>query len=185
MRKSEKEKMLSEELYNASDPILVEERKRARLFTKRFNDSSAEEGNLRQIILTDLIGEHGENLDIEPPFHCDYGSNITLGTNVYFNFGCLILDVAPVTLGDNVLFGPGVQIYTVMHPENWEKRAAGLEFALPISIGANVWIGGAAIICPGIEIGDRSIIGAGSVVTKNVPPDVYAAGNPSKVIRKL
>ena len=183
--KTEKEKMIAGELYNASDPQLAAERRRCRLLFKQLNDSRDDEVELRREILKELLGAHGDNLWIEPPFYCDYGSNISVGHNVYLNFNCVILDVAPVRLGDNVMFGPNVQVYTATHPINWRERAQGPEFAKPISIGSHVWIGGGTIICPGVQVGDRAVIGAGSVVTKDVPSDVFAAGNPCKVIRRL
>ncbi len=122
---------------------------------------------------------------LQPPFYCDYGYNIKVGDKVFFNFNCVVLDVAEVIIGSRTLFGPNVQIYTATHPMNYKERASGLEFAKPIAIGEDVWIGGSAVICPGVSIGDRSVIGAGSVVTKDIPVDVFAAGNPSKVIRNL
>jgi maltose O-acetyltransferase len=185
LMKSEKEKMLNGELYNATDPQLSAERRQARLLFKQLNDSSDEQVELRQQILKELIGKAGEGLWIEPPFYCDYGSNITVGDKVFFNFNCVILDVARVTLGNNVLCGPNVQIYTATHPMDWQERASGLEYAKPITIGSDVWIGGGAIICPGVTIGDCAVIGAGSVVTKDIPADVFAAGNPCKVVRAL
>ena len=183
--KTEKEKMIAGELYNASDPQLAAERRRCRLLFKQLNDSRDDQAELRREILKELLGAHGDNLWIEPPFYCDYGSNISVGHNVYLNFNCVILDVAPVRLGDNVMFGPNVQVYTATHPIDWRERAQGPEFAKPISIGSHVWIGGGTIICPGVQVGDRAVIGAGSVVTKDVPSDVFAAGNPCKVIRRL
>lgn len=183
--KSEKEKMLAGELYNATDPQLSAERRRARQLFKQLNDSGDEEEVLRHQILEKLIGKAGEGLWIEPPFYCDYGSNISVGDKVFFNFNCVVLDVMPVTIGSNVLFGPNVQIYTATHPLDWQERASWLEFAKPITIGSNVWIGGSCVICPGVTIGDRAVIGAGAVVTKSIPADVFAAGNPCKVIRSL
>jgi len=183
--KTEKEKMIAGELYNASDPQLAAERRRCRLLFKQLNDSRDDEVELRREILKELLGAHGDNLWIEPPFYCDYGRNISVGRNVYLNFNCVILDVAPVRLGDNVMFGPNVQVYTATHPIDWRERAQGPECAKPISIGSHVWIGGGTIICPGVQVGDRAVIGAGSVVTKDIPADVFAAGNPCKVIRRL
>ena len=182
---SEKQKMLSGELYNAADPVLANERLQARLLLKRYNDSGAGNQQLRQQLLKELIPSQGEGLWIEPPFYCDYGTNIIVGDKVYFNFNCVILDVMKVTIGNNVLAGPSVQIYTAMHPMNYKERASGVEFAKAIIIGSDVWIGGGAIICPGVTIGNRTIIGAGSVVTKNIPDDVFAAGNPCRVIKGL
>lgn len=183
--KTEKEKMLAGELYNAADLQLIAERRRCRLLLKQLNDSTDEQVELRRDLLRQLIGPQGPGLWIEPPFYCDYGSNISVGAGVYFNFDCVILDVASVTIGDDVLCGPKVQIYTATHPMAWEERAAGLEFAKPIAIGSHVWIGGGAILCPGVTVGDRSVIGAGCVVTRDVPPDVFFAGNPGRVIRSL
>ena len=132
-----------------------------------------------------LIPGAGSELSLQPPFYCDYGTNIKIGDKVYFNFNCVVLDVAQVTIGSRTMFGPNVQIYTATHPMNYKERTSGVEYAKPIIIGADVWIGGSAVICPGVEIGDRTVIGAGSVVTKNIPADVFAAGNPCKVIRSL
>ncbi|MEO7317853.1 MAG: sugar O-acetyltransferase, partial [Chthoniobacteraceae bacterium] len=122
---------------------------------------------------------------IQPPFFCDYGSNISLGRKVFFNFNCVVLDVMQVTIGDNVLFGPSVQIYTATHPMDAAVRRQWLESARPVTIGSDVWVGGGAIICPGVTIGSRAVIGAGSVVTRDIPDDVFAAGNPCRVIRRL
>jgi maltose O-acetyltransferase len=183
--KSEKEKMLAGELYNAVDTELSKERLKARLLIKKLNDTREDEVEERSKILNDLIPNAGEGLWLQPPFFCDYGYNITVGEKVFFNFNCIVLDVAPVTIGSRSMFGPNVQIYTATHPIDFKERASGLEFAKPISIGEDVWIGGSAVICPGVSIGNRSIIGAGSVVTKDIPTDVIAAGNPCKIIRHL
>ncbi len=181
----EKQKMLAGELYNASDRELANERLQARLLLKRYNAAAADQQDLIRQLLKELIPSQGVDLWIEPPFYCDYGTNISVGDKVYFNFNCVVLDVMKVTIGNNVLIGPSVQIYTAMHPMNWEERASGLEFAKAITIGSDVWIGGGAIICPGVTIGNRSVIGAGSVVTKDIPDNVFAAGNPCKVIKTL
>lgn len=177
--------MLAGELYNATDPQLAAERRKARLLTSKLNLSGDDQPEERAEILNTLIPNQGAGLWIEPPFYCDYGSNIFLGEKVFFNFNCVVLDVAPVHIGSRTLFGPNVQIYTATHPINATERASGLEYAKPITIGSDVWVGGSAVICPGVTIGDRSIIGAGSVVTKNIPPDVIAAGNPCRVIRPV
>ena len=181
----EKQKMLSGELYNAADPVLANERMQARLLQKRYNDLGAGNLQLKQQTLKDMIPMQGEGLWIEPPFYCDYGTNISIGDKVYFNFNCVVLDVMKVTIGSNVLVGPSVQIYTAMHPMNYIERASGVEFAKAVTIGSDVWIGGGAIICPGVTIGSRTVIGAGSVVTKDIPDDVFAAGNPCRVIKGL
>lgn len=183
--KSEKQKMLSGELYNAQDEELTKERVRARLLLKKLNDSAEDQVEERKQILNELIPAAGKNVQIQPPFYCDYGYNIEIGDGVFFNFNCVVLDVAPVKIGSRVLVGPNVQIYTATHPLNHRERAAGLESGQPITIGDDVWIGGSAIINPGVEIGDHTVIGAGSVVTKNIPAGVFAAGNPCKIIRKL
>lgn len=175
--------MLAGELYDALDPQLTDERIQARLLIKALNESREDEPEKRTEILQQLIPNAGAGLWLQPPFYCDYGYNIKLGERVFFNFNCVVLDVMPVTIGSRTLFGPNVQIYTATHPLDHKERATGLEFAKPITIGEDVWVGGSVVICPGVTIGDRSIIGAGSVVTKDIPADVIAAGNPCKVIR--
>lgn len=172
-------------MYNALDSQLIEERRRARDLIRELNYSKAEDHEQRERIINHLFTAVGRDVWIEPPFFCDYGSNITLGDKVYFNFNCVILDPAPVHIGSNVLFGPNVQIYTATHPVDYLERRNGLELAIPIEIGSDVWIGGSAVINPGVKIGARSIIGAGGVVTKDIPEGVFAAGNPCRVIREL
>jgi maltose O-acetyltransferase len=183
--RSEKEKMLAGELYDALDKELTEERTRARLLIKKLNDTSEHDTEERSRVLGELLPNAGPGLWLQPPFYCDYGTNIKMGEKVFFNFNCVVLDVAQVTIGSRSLFGPNVQVYTATHPLNYRQRASGLEYAKPITIGEDVWIGGSAVICPGVTIGDRSVIGAGSVVTKDIPADVFAAGNPCRVIRQL
>ncbi|MEK6480645.1 sugar O-acetyltransferase [Catalinimonas sp. 4WD22] len=183
--KTEKEKMLAGELYDPLDPQLVEERLRTRLLIKELNDSREDEVEERSRILKALIPHAGDGLWLQPPFYCDYGSNMIVGERVFFNFNCVVLDVMEVKIGSRTLFGPNVQVYSATHPTDYKERSSGVEFAKPISIGEDVWVGGSAIICPGVSIGDRSIIGAGSVVTRDIPTDVFAAGNPCKVIREL
>ncbi len=182
---TDKEKMLRGDLYNALDPQLTQERRRARNLLKALNDSRDDQFDLRQRILSELLGSAGERVFIEPPFFCDYGTNIHFGSGVFLNFNCVILDPARVEIGDNVLIGPSVQIYTATHPLEAEIRKGGLELAQPVRIGADVWIGGGSIINPGVTIGARSVIGSGSVVTREIPEDVFAAGNPCRVIRNL
>jgi maltose O-acetyltransferase len=182
---SQKQKMIAGELYDPLDTELSTDRVSTRLLLKQLNDSREDQSELRNELLNKLISSLGENVWIQPPFYCDYGYNIKLGDKVFFNFNCVVLDVAQVTIGDRTLIGPNVQIYTATHPLDHQQRASGLEFAKPISIGKDVWIGGSAIICPGVTIGDRSVIGAGSVITKDIPANVLAAGNPCKVIRPL
>lgn len=183
--KTEKEKMLAGELYNALDKKLSDERLQTRLLIKKLNDTREDEEDKRTAILKELIPNAGSGLWLQPPFYCDYGSNILIGEKVFFNFNCVVLDVTYVTIGSRTLFGPNVQIYTATHPIDHVERASGLEYAKPIVIGEDVWVGGSAVICPGVEIGSRSVIGAGSVVTKNIPSDVFAAGNPCRVIRSF
>jgi maltose O-acetyltransferase len=183
--KTEKEKMIAGELYDPLDKQLVEDRLKTRLLIKALNDTREDEVAERIGILQQLIPHAGAGLWLQPPFYCDYGYNMIIGEKVFFNFNCIVLDVAPVTIGSRTMFGPNVQVYTATHPLNHKERASGLEYAKPIIIGEDVWVGGSAVICPGVTIGDRSVIGAGSVVTKNIPADVFAAGNPCRVIRSL
>ncbi|PZO38838.1 MAG: sugar O-acetyltransferase [Pseudanabaena frigida] len=183
--KSEKEKMLGGELYDPLDPRLLGDRRRARLLLKALNDTNDEQQEERNRIIKELIPAIGQGILIEPPFYCDYGSNITLGNRVYFNFNCVVLDVARVEIGSDVLFGPTVQIYTAIHPLSSKERKLGLELGKQIVIGDDVWVGGGTIICPGVRIGARSVIGAGSVVTKNIEEGVIAVGNPCRVIREV
>lgn len=183
--KTEKQKMLDGELYDALDKQLADDRTRTRLLIKRLNDTAEDQTQLRAEILRELIPDAGDGLWIQPPFYCDYGYNMMVGEKVFFNFNCVVLDVTYVQIGSRTLFGPNVQIYTATHPMDYKQRASGLEYAKPIKIGEDVWVGGSTIICPGVSIGDRTIIGAGSVVTRDIGSDVFAAGNPCKVIRKL
>lgn len=182
--KSEKEKMLEGEIYFANDKTLDAERKFAKKLLHKLNVIEyLMNGNARQILRQLLPNAH-KKIYIEPPFHCDYGYNICSGENVYFNVNCVVLDSMKVEIGNNVFFGPGVQIYTATHPLDAVARRS-VEFAKSVSIGNDCWIGGNAIICPGVKIGNGSVIGAGAVVTRNIPENVLAAGNPAKVIRKL
>lgn len=177
--------MIAGELYDPLDRQLSEERLHARLLIKELNDSREDEAEVRTRVLKALLPQAGAGLWLQPPFFCDYGYNIQTGEKVFFNFNCVVLDVAPVIIGSRTLFGPNVQLYTAMHPMDYRQRALGLEFAQPVVIGDDVWVGGSATICPGITIGHRSVIGAGSVVTKDIPADVFAAGNPCRVIRAV
>lgn len=182
---TEKEKMLAGELYDAGDPQLAAERRRARDLLHALNASRDGQRELRMDLIRRLLGAAGEGVWIEPPFFCDYGTNLRVGDRVFFNFNCVVLDVAPVTIGNDVMFGPAVQIYTATHPMGYRERRTGLEAAKPIVIGSDVWVGGGATILPGVTIGARSVIGAGSVVTRDVPEGVFAAGNPCRVVRPL
>ncbi|RTZ45659.1 sugar O-acetyltransferase [Candidimonas sp. SYP-B2681] len=181
---TEKQKMLAGELYDPEDVQLMAERQRARQLLQRLNDRCGGEQQARSEILIELFGAETDAF-IQPPFFCDYGANISLGKKVFINFNCVILDVAPVTIGDYVLFGPNVQVYTATHPISAAERRLGLEYGKSVSIGSDVWIGGGAIVCPGVTIGAGSMIAAGSVVTRDVPQGVVAAGNPCRLIRSL
>jgi maltose O-acetyltransferase len=181
---TEKEKMLAGELYDPLDEQLCRERQRARDLCQALNASREDAREERARILRELLGRETD-IWVQPPFFCDYGTNIAVGEKVFFNFNCVVLDVMPVRIGSNVLFGPSVQIYTATHPIDAGERRKWLEFAKPVEIGSDVWVGGAAIICPGVKIGSRSVIGAGSVVTRDIPEGVLAAGNPCRVIRLL
>ncbi|AKQ64727.1 Maltose O-acetyltransferase [Myxococcus hansupus] len=182
--KNERQKMLDGELYDHFDVELVAARARARDLCQSLNATREGEQEERRRILQALFGAGGESVWMQPPFFCDYGSNIELGERVFFNFNCIVLDVCRVSIGDFTLFGPGVQIYTPMHPLNAELRRKE-EFGKPVTIGSDVWVGGGAIILPGVRIGSRAVIGAGSVVTRDVPDGMFAAGNPCRVIREI
>ena len=182
---TEKEKMLNSEMYDPMDPELVAARHRARVLFQKINVMTDDQREERNEMLMELVGSAGTDLWIEPPFYCDYGENIHLGKKVFMNFGCCILDVAEVTMGNNVMLGPNVQIYTATHPLEAEARNSGREFAKPIHIGDNVWIGGNATLCPGITIGNNVVIGAGAVVTKSFPDDVFIGGNPARIIKPI
>ena len=174
---TEKEKMLAGQLYFAGDPELVEERARTKKLLREFNLT------LSRFVLSLLMPDAQSGIIIEPPFHCDYGYNIECGENVFFNVNCVVLDVCKVKIGSNVFFGPAVQIYTATHPLEHVTRRK-LESGRPVTIGDDCWIGGGAIILPGVTIGHRCIVGAGAVVTKDVPDDTIVAGNPAKVLRR-
>jgi maltose O-acetyltransferase len=182
---TEKEKMLAGELYLGSDTELTKLRNRARQMTRAFNSTVESEVDVRRAVLNRLLGQMSPVIHIEPPFRCDYGFNIYLGQNFYANFGVVMLDCAEIRIGDDVLLAPNVQLYTAHHPLDPEQRRSQKELASPITIGHNVWIGGNAIVLPGVTIGDNSVIGAGSVVTKDIPANVVAAGNPCRIIRSL
>jgi maltose O-acetyltransferase len=180
-RRSEKAKMLAGDLYVASDPQLVAERKRAKALCARYN---REVVDLDRAILAELFGRPTDAY-LEPPFFCDYGYNVRLGRNVYANHNLVVLDCAPVTVGDEVYIGPNVVLSTAGHPVDPATRVSGLEFAKPITIGRRVWIGASVTVLPGVEIGDDVTIGAGSVVTRSIPARTVAVGNPCRVMREL
>lgn len=183
--KTEKEKMLSGELYNSADAGLRAESMRAKDLIHEYNLLKPSQREESHKILNELLGSMGENCFIHQPFFCDYGSNITIGDNFYANMNCVILDVGKITIGNNVMLAPNVNIYGATHPLDAKTRNSYLEYGFAVTIGNNVWIGGNSVILPGITIGDNSVIGAGSVVTKNIPANVVAAGNPCKIIRKI
>jgi len=182
--KSERRTMTAGEMYDPMDPELVAGRDRARELCLELNATRPTEPDARRRILRELFRAGGDSVILEPPFFCDYGFNVELGERVFFNFNCVILDVCPVRIGSYTLFGPGVQILTPMHPLNAVQRR-GKEFGKPIEIGSDVWVGAGALILPGVRIGSRSIVGAGSVVTRDVPEGVLAGGNPCRVIREI
>jgi maltose O-acetyltransferase len=180
---SELDNMLGGLPYDASDPELLAARVRARRLTSRLNSLDPDDRE-RHAVFSDLLGAIGEGTCVETPFHCDYGGQVTLGARVFVNMCCVFLDAAPIVIGDDVQLGPGVQLLTSDHPRDAVERAGGLESALPISIGARAWLGGGVIVLPGVAIGDDSVIGAGSVVTRPIPAGVTAAGNPCRVISR-
>jgi maltose O-acetyltransferase len=183
--KTEREKMLNNELYLATDEELATMNLKASQILYAFNCSQPHEIDKRKESILSLFGKIGVNFVVKPPFYCDYGCHIFAGDNLYINYDCTILDCNTVHLGNNVLIAPKVQIYTAYHPTDTGVRLSGKELAAPIEIGDNVWIGGGVIICPGVSIGSNVTIGAGSIVTKDIPNDVVAAGNPCRVIRKV
>ena len=168
---SEKDKMLSGNLYNASDPTLFAERKRTRSLLRSLNKAGYEDHDKYLQTISQLLPNCSDDIWIEPPFFCDYGYNIYTGHKVFFNFNCVILDVSPVRIGSNVMLGPGVHIYTATHPKDYTLRREELEYGKAVSIGDDCWIGGRVVILPGVHIGQRCIIGAGAVVTKDVRDD--------------
>ena len=182
--RTERTKMLAGELYDALDPELVAARARARDLCQELNASRESDQESRRAILRQLFAAGGETVLMQPPFHCDYGSNISLGERVFFNFNCTVLDVCPVRVGDFTQFGPGVQILTPLHPLDAELRRRE-EYGAPVEIGSDVWVGAGALILPGVRIGSRTVIGAGSVVTRDIPEGVLAVGNPCRVVRAI
>jgi maltose O-acetyltransferase len=182
--KSERQKMSAGELYVPMDPELVAMRNHARDLCQALNATREADQEARRRLLDELFSAGGDTVLMQPPFFCDYGSNIELGEHVFFNFNCVVLDVCPVRIGSFTLFGPAVQIYTPLHPLNAALRRRE-EYGKPVEIGSDVWVGGGAVILPGVRIGSRAVIGAGSVVTRDIPEGVFAAGNPCRVIREI
>lgn len=180
-----KELMLAGKLYMAGGEELARDFKKSRMITRLFNNTTEEQKRYRKELLKDLFESTGKNFYIEPPFRCDYGCNISIGENFYANYDCIILDIAKVKIGKNVFFAPRVNIFTAGHPIDAEVRNTLLEFGKPVTIGDNVWVGGNTVINPGVTIGNNVVIGSGSVVTKDIPDNVIAVGNPCKVLRKI
>ena len=176
--------MLAGQPYDPLDPELVALRERARDLCQAINATRESDKDARRRLLIDLFERGGDTVVLQPPFFCDYGFNISLGEQVFFNFNCVVLDVCSVSVGSFSLFGPAVQIYTALHPLDAERRRRE-EHGKPVAIGSDVWVGGGAIILPGVQIGSRAVIGAGSVVTRDVPDGVFAAGNPCRVVREI
>lgn len=183
--KTEREKMLGGELYRSADPHLIADIQRAQRLLAQYNATSTDELDVRTTLLRQLLGSIGDGTVIRPIFACDYGSNVRLGRNAFINYNCVFLDCALIEIGDDLQMGPAVQLYTAAHPLEPAVRRSGLEYARPIHIGHNVWIGGGAIILGGITIGDDSVVGAGSVVTHDVPPASVVVGNPARIVRAL
>jgi maltose O-acetyltransferase len=182
---AEKEKMLAGEMYNPADPVLVREREGARRKVRIYNQTLEAEGKKRTELLKELLGSTGEKVMMEPNIRFDYGYNTHVGENFFANFDCTILDVCEVRFGDNCMLAPGVQIYTATHPLHPAERNSGREYAKPIRFGNNVWIGGNAVINPGVTVGDNVVIASGAVVTKDVPDNVVVGGNPARVIKQI
>ena len=181
----QKERMLAGLPYRPWLDGLPEERERARRLCHEYNHLPPERWGERVALMKRILGKTGQRLFIEPDFRCDYGSNITVGEDFYANFNLVILDPAPVTIGDRVMIAPNVSLYTAGHPVHPDSRRSGYEYGQPITIGDDVWIGGSTTVLPGVTIGDGAVIGAGSVVTRDIPPMVIAAGNPCRVIRPI
>ncbi|XXX74581.1 sugar O-acetyltransferase [Sorangium sp. So ce134] len=183
--RSMRERMLAGDLYIADDPEIAERSAAALDLMAAYNATTVRQRPLRRRLLEQLLGAIGEGTDIRPPFYVDYGAHITIGARCFANFGLVALDVAPITIGDDVQFGPNVQLLTPTHPLDPEPRRMKWEAAKPIKIGNNVWLGGGAIVLPGVTIGDNTVVGAGAVVTRDLPANVVAVGNPARVIRDL
>ncbi|MBF8418761.1 maltose acetyltransferase domain-containing protein [Heyndrickxia coagulans] len=180
---TEKEKMIAGKLYNAGDPELAQARLNARRLVRTFNETNETDLETRTALLKKLFGSTGECLFIESDFRCDYGFNIHVGENFYANFDCVILDGGPVEIGKNCMLAPGVHIYTATHPLDAKTRVSGLELTKPVKIGDNVWIGGRAVINPGVTIGNNAVIASGAVVVKDVPDNAVVGGNPARIIK--
>jgi maltose O-acetyltransferase len=184
-RRSQRERMLAGDPYNANDPELQQLSRRAMRLTEKYNRTSVDEPDERRRLLVELLGGIGEGVELRPPFFCDYGSQIRIGARTFANFNLVALDVGAITIGEDVQIGPNVQLLTPTHPTEPEPRRAKVEGAKPIVIGDNVWLGGGVIVCPGVTIGADTVVGAGAVVVRDLPPNVVAVGNPARVVRTL
>jgi len=180
-----REKMLAGELYDPRDPELVAERERGRALVELYNQTGATDRESRKLILQELFGSLGDDPTVEPPVRCDYGEQIAIGDRFFANFGCVFLDVCAIEFGDRCLLGPSVHVYTATHPLDAATRADGKEYGKPVTVGDDVWMGGQAVINPGVEVGDRSVVASGAVVTRDVPADVVVQGNPAEVVKEL
>jgi maltose O-acetyltransferase len=185
MERTQKERMLAGELYFAHDPELSSEHLRAQKLLARFNATEATQEKERKDLLKELCGHFGDAAVVKPTLRCDYGFNISIGARTFINYDCILLDCNTITIGEEVQVAPGVQIYTAAHPLDAAARRSGAEYALPVRIEDGVWLGGGSIVCPGVSIGCNTVVGAGSVVTKDLPPDVLAVGSPARIIRSL
>lgn len=183
--KSQKARMLAGELYLADDPELIAAHLRAQEILARFNGTRADAVDERRALLTDLFAHFGEGAVLKPSLRCDYGFNISIGDRTFVNYDCVLLDCNRITIGAEVQIAPGVHIYTASHPIDVATRRSGLEYALPVSIGDGAWLGGGTIVCPGVTIGENTVIGAGSVVMRDVPANVVAVGNPCRILRQV
>jgi maltose O-acetyltransferase len=182
---SEREKMVAGESYDPTAPELVDARRAARQLTSLYNDTGPHEADRRRLLLEELLGSGGETAWIEPPFHCDYGWNVHVGEEFYANFGCVFLDICEIRFGTQCMLGPGVHVYAATHPLDAQQRVSGRELGAAVEIGDRAWIGGQAVLNPGITIGDDVVVAAGSVVVEDVPDSVVVGGNPAEVIRRL
>lgn len=182
---SERAKKQAGELYDPEDPELDAERKRARELTGEYNRTTEDQADRRRELLAELFGTIGEGAHVNPPFRCDYGYNLHVGEDFYANYDCVVLDAAEVRIGDNCMIAPGVHVYTATHPLDAAERVKGPEYAKPVEIGDDVWIGGQATINPGVTVGDEAVIASGAVVTDDVPAGVVVQGNPAEVVKRL
>jgi maltose O-acetyltransferase len=180
-----KDRMLRGELYIFDDPELAADHAQAQELLERYNATNHAEQDERDRLLRELLGEVGNDVVVKPPFRCDYGSQISIGAGTFVNYGCVILDVVPVRIGAHCQVATNVQLLAATHPVEPRPRREGWEYGEPIAIGDNVWLGGGVIVCPGVTIGDDTVVGAGAVVTRDVPPRVVAAGNPARVLRTI